>query len=148
MLMPRVSLPWNTGGENAPRGDDAAERQEEHTRAKPGFSLSASGILGGASSDRLVLSRKITSCGNCLIVQLSDYSRATLVCRQNAIERGRGFALYWAVTHDRSLRQPAFQSGARRSIPSVGMSRDASMTCSTTTGALVHTRRLLWTRRT
>jgi hypothetical protein len=49
--IPEVSC----GGEDAARGDDAAERQQKGRRAKPGFSLSAPGIRQAAQDHALSL---------------------------------------------------------------------------------------------
>jgi hypothetical protein len=74
--------PPQANGEDAPHGGDAAKRYEEGACGKqPGFSLSAPGILGDACPGRLVLSRSIAGCRNRLLVQLSDQSRATFMCR-------------------------------------------------------------------
>jgi hypothetical protein len=74
LLKPRreLSLPWNCPDEDAAQSDDTAKRQQEDTRAKPGFSFSTPSVRNGACHTRLSLSRKIAGCRNGLLVQLSD----------------------------------------------------------------------------
>jgi hypothetical protein len=67
-----LSLPWNSGNEDAAHSDDPDKRQEEGARAKPGFSLSVPFILSVVSPDPLSISYKIAGRSDRLLVQLSD----------------------------------------------------------------------------
>ena len=83
-----MALSKSQGDDQAAR-EDAAENQKNGTDDKqPSFSLSPPGGLSDLCPDRLMPTRQVIGRHDRLLVQLSDYSRTTLV-------RRRKFALCW-----------------------------------------------------